>query len=570
MSEIRKKARFRKYMSLIFIGVVITMFGMIVANIVYRQGNVNSYGLGEFTTIDESWRTEEGEVFQISEIDSYAQKDGIIYACYELPEELEEGQSLVFRSKNCYVTISIDNQTVYETQLMEAPFYNHSPGTRWNLVRLKSEDAGKKAELQIRQAYSDHRAKVDNFYFGDSSAIIIYLISQKSFGLVTCLLMLFIGLLYILADIVLNWSSKEKDYSLMYLAAFAIVAAIWGLLETNVFQLFISNLRLLQVMDNMMLVLGAMPLYLYMDSIYDIFKIRIFKILCVLDMVYLVLSTVSQICGLWDYHQTLNGAVFNYGFVVFILIFGLVRQGMELKRRKKKSSVYHIYQQLGIGFLGLAVAGDLYRYLTSDVMDRAFIMRIGLLFFILFFGLGNIHRMIHLLQKGVQAEFISKLAYTDGLTEVGNRTAYMERVEEIRNSKTKKPLGIMMLDINNLKQTNDIQGHQVGDELIRVSVKIIRNTFEGRGEIYRIGGDEFIVLISGENVQSVYEEAILEFNKRMEAENQTEKHTFEVSIAHGFAMCEKPSGEALTAVEKEADSNMYENKRRMKAARQQL
>ena len=80
--------------------------------------------------------------------------------------------------------------------------------------------------------------------------------------------------------------------------------------------------------------------------------------------------------------------------------------------------------------LGLGLLGDLLRYLTADVIDRAFIIRIGLLLFIVFFGSGNIYQMIVLVQRGREAEFISKLAYSDGLTGLGNRTAYIERLRD--------------------------------------------------------------------------------------------------------------------------------------------
>lgn len=82
-------------------------------------------------------------------------------------------------------------------------------------------------------------------------------------------------------------------------------------------------------------------------------------------------------------------------------------------------------------------------------------MRVGFLGFIICLGAGNIYHMVLLVQKGREAEFISHLAYEDGLTKTGNRTAYLEQRQKLISTCKDEELAYVMFDINNLKEVND-------------------------------------------------------------------------------------------------------------------
>lgn len=86
---------------------------------------------------------------------------------------------------------------------------------------------------------------------------------------------------------------------------------------------------------------------------------------------------------------------------------------------------------------------------------------------------------------------LQELSYTDTLTGIWNRNKYMEQLYQYE----KEPpagLGIIYADINGLKRANDVHGHQFGDYLICHTAEVFSSLFPG--SVYRIGGDEFIVL----------------------------------------------------------------------------
>ena len=83
----------------------------------------------------------------------------------------------------------------------------------------------------------------------------------------------------------------------------------------------------------------------------------------------------------------------------------------------------------------------------------------------------------------------------DGLTQVSNRNAMDDRIEKYVSGKEKLPeyMGIVFADLNGLKEVNDDEGHEAGDRLLSRTASLIKIAF-GEYEIYRAGGDEFVIL----------------------------------------------------------------------------
>lgn len=172
------------------------------------------------------------------------------------------------------------------------------------------------------------------------------------------------------------------------------------------------------------------------------------------------------------------------------------------------------------------------------------------------------------LLMGARSELLSQLAYIDGLTGIGNRTAFEEKLAELEEIKDEvNGIGIAMFDLNNLKQINDNLGHQYGDKAIEKSARLITDAFEPEnGKCFRIGGDEFVVLLSGDNVQTRYEKGIKSLISAQSSENSRADSRMKNDIAYGFGMYQKNSDyHTLNDVFRQADLKMYEKKKEIKA-----
>ena len=198
--------------------------------------------------------------------------------------------------------------------------------------------------------------------------------------------------------------------------------------------------------------------------------------------------------------------------------------------------------------------------------DSAFLLRFGLLAFIICFAIGGQLSTYRLISQGMEYDSVHKLAYSDVLTQLENRTAYLERLNECVKEHVQE-LGIVFLDINSLKFVNDTYGHDMGDVMIQMASKVISSSFGAYGRVFRLGGDEFCVILEG-NVQEKYDQAVENFENVVREANEKNHYEFTLQIAQGFASCEAESLEAVEAASRLADERMYQNKIQLKSQNQ--
>ena len=159
------------------------------------------------------------------------------------------------------------------------------------------------------------------------------------------------------------------------------------------------------------------------------------------------------------------------------------------------------------------------------------------------------------------------LTYRDSLTGLRNTTSYKEWVIDFNNKLQAGDLsfGIAMLDLNYLKETNDTHGHDIGNKLIVTASQIISDTFK-RSPVFRIGGDEFVVILQNRDLE---EREMLFAKLESECINtpiETDNIKLRVSIAMGFSLFDPATDKNFADVFNRADDEMYKTKKRMKMA----
>ena len=134
------------------------------------------------------------------------------------------------------------------------------------------------------------------------------------------------------------------------------------------------------------------------------------------------------------------------------------------------------------------------------------------------------------------------MAETDPLTSLLNRYSY-------DNEAKKNITGVISIDMNGLKTLNDTEGHKAGDSALRTIAEILRKHAGPNASIYRIGGDEFVILYSGPG-----EREIVTAMEKMRSELASTKY----SCSFGYAM--SMHGESLSETISTSDSRMYKEK----------
>ena len=159
-----------------------------------------------------------------------------------------------------------------------------------------------------------------------------------------------------------------------------------------------------------------------------------------------------------------------------------------------------------------------------------------------------------------------ELTETDVMTRVKNRVAYTTKESELNSiirSGIKLSFAIALFDLNNLKGINDNYGHEAGDAYIINSCQMLCKIFKN-SPVYRIGGDEFAVLLMGDDYNERDELMGRVKTKMAEIESQSPAPEALVSVAGGMGVFDPKNDMKVADVFSRADAAMYEDKVLMK------
>ena len=170
-------------------------------------------------------------------------------------------------------------------------------------------------------------------------------------------------------------------------------------------------------------------------------------------------------------------------------------------------------------------------------------------------------------EKEYQLE-LEKMAHYDALTNLPNRFLLSDRITQAIASiqRTEDIIALMFIDLDGFKQVNDLYGHQAGDHLLKTIASRFVDTVRESDTVSRIGGDEFVVLITGnQHIHELYNIAkrlLIDASKEVEYEEQSLKVSCSIGVVYyHHKYSEKIGSEQLLRL---ADQTMYEAKQQGK------
>ncbi|WP_421551977.1 putative bifunctional diguanylate cyclase/phosphodiesterase [Pseudomonas yamanorum] len=137
-------------------------------------------------------------------------------------------------------------------------------------------------------------------------------------------------------------------------------------------------------------------------------------------------------------------------------------------------------------------------------------------------------------QTKLAQQRIERLAYTDNLTNLGNRPAFIRNLDERFARDSDSPISLLLVDIDNFKRINDSLGHQTGDKLLISLARRLRNSLTASGSLARFASNEFAVLLDDtdlETGQQVASQLLATLDKPMFVDNQLISVTGSVGLA---------------------------------------
>lgn len=215
-------------------------------------------------------------------------------------------------------------------------------------------------------------------------------------------------------------------------------------------------------------------------------------------------------------------------------------------------------------FLPLHEADEAYGYIVfRDCLEKVenhyiqtYQSRMGLVF----------DKFRHALSLDLINKRLLEVMRRDPLTNVNNRIAFEDRIKHLQseiNAASNENFIIAMFDVNNLKLINDSYGHDEGDSYLIRACHLICDTFK-HSPVYRIGGDEFVAILSGDDYENCDNLIIEMKNKMSPYSNKLPIPNDYISIASGIAAFNPDFDKNIHDTFKRADEEMYKNKSKMK------
>ena len=203
------------------------------------------------------------------------------------------------------------------------------------------------------------------------------------------------------------------------------------------------------------------------------------------------------------------------------------------------------------------LADTLMLYLIISVTGAGAPIINVIVFFVFQFvlGIGFLRLKVKLSERIVQEEENARI---DVMTGLPNRRVYEEDLKRIGEGPLPDDLYYVVVDINGLKDVNDRYGHETGDRLIVGAAQCIEQCSRGWGRQYRIGGDEFVILLSAK--QEKVDQLIRAVEKT--TEEWSRDNGVALSVSCGAAGSSDFPGNGITELARAADERMYDKKER--------
>jgi diguanylate cyclase (GGDEF)-like protein len=340
---------------------------------------------------------------------------------------------------------------------------------------------------------------------------------------------------------------------MVYLGILTALLGIWSITENGVTAILFHKRAACSFISYTALALIGIPFIMFIRCYLQTGDKYVHKILLGLNILNILLLFSLQVLGIADMKQLLWLTHICMVLSFFYLPFSLISM---LRKRSINRSFWVTVSSLCIMLPPLAYSLYLY-YRGSHNVDSY-----GNVFFFIFimvFAVDVSLSIIKDIDAGKEAAIYQELAEKDLLTGCYNRNAYHKDADIWTDL---HDVLLVTCDLNNLKQCNDTLGHACGDRYITDSAAILKKIFSQYGKVYRIGGDEFCMIIpDGKNCNIEKLLAALAEEARLYNISSPDIH---MQIACGHARFDETTDSNMEDIRSRADEQMYENKKELK------
>lgn len=366
------------------------------------------------------------------------------------------------------------------------------------------------------------------------------------FNVFFCLLLLFLCLV-----------GKKRFHfnnSSIWFCMFSLLTGLWSLNATPWMTLMCSNRTATNFMEFILLMLMPSTAVLYIRDVFEAEerKTLLSSFLVLAGCLNTAVLTILHLTRTLEFKETATCTHLLIAIVLLYAFFSLIRN-TRLNGLNRTTTVAIV----SLSLLAVFYTADIIVYYVGNMtIDFGWV---GISACLLVMGTNVFMEMFSGVELTQRNEAYREMAVRDVDTGLFNRNAYNIWLEE---TPPKDGLFIITFDLNELKHCNDVHGHLAGDQYIRDAASLFKELFDEYGRTFRLGGDEFITILSDQTEQWV-KEKLRALESKMESYNET-SDVIHMQIAYGYAMFDPIYDQNYEQTRHRADEKMYVKKAEMK------
>ncbi len=492
---------------------------------------------------DSGWRDAEGQELELP-VRNQVKAGEPFRISRTISARLPDHAHMLFYTEHSFVKAYLNGKQIYQFGDEKDILFGKTPGSAWQVIPLSEAKPGDILQIETMCPYAKYAGSFKNPKIGTKSEIISYIMWK---GIVPTVAVLFMvltgGALLILPAIFF----RQLPYAKFFNVGFAmLILSVWSFTEAGTWQLYFSDAYTMQMISFVTFSLYLPATLMALQNLgYVKRDKRFYRWICI-DLLVALMLLLLQVLEVKDYFETLPVVHATMALNAFIFVAAYFKQADKEKR--------YTIQGLGYVFyfiLIVCAALDLMDFYVWNHFGNGFFSRIELFALLICTGVAAMKRTFAMYKQYIEKMAYERMAYTDFLTNLLNKRSFERELKQTELDRT--PISIMYIDMNGLKHINDSLGHARGDEGLKlVAAKLTEHFPEARS--FRLGGDEFCVLIENEDMDALRAECQV-INKEMGAFH--EEYAFPIGISYGVARYNPISEEPIEQVVKKADQAMY-------------
>lgn len=431
-------------------------------------------------------------------------------------------------------------------------------GSEYNYVDLPDfhYPANITIQLYINEDNSYHYFEAPQL--GGYQDLLLCVVFDSLFIFFTAAFLVTFGIMFLAVAVGFKSDMPEINMQL-YSALMFIDLGLYFLTQFKLMDLFVDTKGLQTLIEYISLYLVVPLMYMIIGCMRNYLKNWLFWLFASGSIIFTLMAYVLHFTGLVH----INRFLFAYQIDAIILIALMI--WMVLIRDRKKGLLQTSETLQIIGELSVAVAfifNVFFYYLeimgvSQQIMVSREAVPMGAMCMV-FASLVNYHIFIsESISRKSEYTSLAHLAYADELTGIANRSHYEKYMGELNDKND--DFCVISIDLNGLKSINDNLGHLVGDKYLLEFGNVLKESIGDDGFIARIGGDEFVAILTGDKQNDV-DAYINNINAALQQLNIKDSSLYR-SAAMGYAYRHEVENADWNAVYLLADERMYKNKK---------